>query len=376
VSVTVHWLTAALIIGLLAMGKYMTTLPDTESLRFDLTQWHKSFGLTVLMLSVFRVVWRLTHKPPTLPPTMASWEKFASGATHLLFYVLILFLPISGWLMVSASPLNISTLFFNVLPVPHLPIVSDAPNKAELAESFHSMHEYASGVLILLVLLHVGAALRHQFVLKDSVMSRITPDIGDEQFRDGTRLALGSLFVVLLGGWLLVTANNSAGYTSTESNREAGNWLPTDVHYTMIVMGDELQGSFAQAVVSADINPATPGTSRLQAIVETASGSTGSPQIDDALPGADWFNVAIFPQATFKSTRFETLTAEQMRVTGELTVRDISREISFTLELDEQSASASGGFAINRLDYDIGKEEQPDDSNAAFNVLIDFKFAL
>jgi len=94
VSVTVHWLTAALIIGLLAMGKYMTTLPDTESLRFDLTQWHKSFGLTVLMLSVFRVVWRLTHKPPTLPPTMASWEKFASGATHLLFYVLILFLPI------------------------------------------------------------------------------------------------------------------------------------------------------------------------------------------------------------------------------------------------------------------------------------------
>ena len=143
VAIVLHWLTALLIIGMLAVGKYMVSLAEDDSLRFALTQWHKSFGLTILALTLLRIVWRFTHKKPALPASMRGWERFAAHSSHILFYLLIIFLPLSGWLMVSASPLNITTYLFDWIRVPHLPAVASASNKAELAEQFNQLHIYA-----------------------------------------------------------------------------------------------------------------------------------------------------------------------------------------------------------------------------------------
>ena len=143
-AIVFHWLTAILIIGMLGVGKYMTSLDENNTLRFSLTQWHKSFGLIILVLSIARVGWRLGHRTPALPVAMRAWERVVAHLSHLLFYLLILFMPITGWLMVSASPLNISTFFFNVIKVPHLPWLSTAPNRETLADNFQLAHEYAS----------------------------------------------------------------------------------------------------------------------------------------------------------------------------------------------------------------------------------------
>ena len=74
VAISLHWLIALLIIGLIAIGKYMDGLEETDHLRFELIQWHKSFGILVLLLIVIRILWRLTHKPPRLDVAMAAWK--------------------------------------------------------------------------------------------------------------------------------------------------------------------------------------------------------------------------------------------------------------------------------------------------------------
>src|SRR5690349_10263849 len=121
VAVTLHWLIAIGIIGMLILGKYMADLPNSDPSKFDLIQLHKSFGISILTLSVLRVLWRLVNKVPPLPPHMPTWERYAAHASHFLLYFLIIFIPITGWMMVSASPLGIPTIFFGQFEIPHLP---------------------------------------------------------------------------------------------------------------------------------------------------------------------------------------------------------------------------------------------------------------
>ncbi len=393
VAIVLHWLMALLIIGMLAAGKYMTGLEENSSLRFDLTQWHKSFGFLLLALSILRLLWRMTHKPPALSRANPRWERFAASFTHGIFYVLMIFMPITGWLMVSASPLNISTYLFDLFRVPHLPVVSTAANREELAELFALMHEYASGIFITLLLLHIGAALRHQFSLKDRIFSRMAPDFADGSFADGARLTLGAIIAVIAVTLLLNIASrqsppllpdlasadlansnleNSATNDSDPQSNDDTAWTAATVNYTLVVLGDEINGSFADAKVKAAINPQNPQDAALVAIVETASSNAGSPQIDDSLPGKDWFYTAMYPLASFQATQFEAIDDQTIKVIGQLNIRNISREISFPLSIS--NGTATGGFSINRLDYDLGTRTQPDDSDVAFSALIEFSF--
>ena len=103
VAISLHWLIAFFLIGLLAMGKYMTHLEETDPLRFTLTQWHKSFGITVLFLAALRVIWRFTHKPPALPVNTPRFERVASHAAHLLMYLLMVVIPLSGCLLYTSD---------------------------------------------------------------------------------------------------------------------------------------------------------------------------------------------------------------------------------------------------------------------------------
>jgi len=374
---------------MLAGGKYMVSLAESDSLRFTMTQWHKSFGLTILALTILRISWRLTHKAPALPESMRTWERGVAHASHALFYLLIVFLPLSGWLLVSASPLNITTYLFDWVRVPHLPIVSNASNKAELAERFHQLHFYASTVLIVLLLLHIGAALRHQFILKDHLMRRMLPDLSDGRFMDGVRLSAGTLFAVAGLFWLLTSAINHENPTTqattdahtnhTQSNADQSDpnaWVKAEVSYTVIVMGGSLIGNFDGARADAYIDQQNPENSTLRAVVDTGSSFADSPQIDDALPEADWFDSANFPEATFESRNISTNSDGIYNVEGDLKIRDISKAISFPMDVDWETQVATGEFNINRLDFSIGANEQSDDSIAALDVLVKFRITL
>jgi len=173
--VTLHWLIAVGIIGMLILGKYMHELSDTDATKFDLYQLHKSFGLTILALSVLRLVWRLVNKVPPLPEHMPTWERYAAHASHVLLYVLIVAIPLSGWALASASPLGIPTIWFGQFEIPHLPGLQGYADQHAVEDQAHEVHELLGNLMIGLLVIHVGAALKHHFWDRDDVLTRMLP---------------------------------------------------------------------------------------------------------------------------------------------------------------------------------------------------------
>lgn len=171
VAIVLHWVIALLIIGQLIGGKVMMAM-DPAPLKYEIFQLHKSFGLTILILSVLRLVWRLTHKPPSLPDGMKPYERLGAKLSHIGFYVLMIGIPLAGWVMVSASTRQISTKLFKVITWPDFPGVTRSEGFENLMKD---VHEYMAYAAIALILLHVGAAIKHHYINKDDVLHRMLP---------------------------------------------------------------------------------------------------------------------------------------------------------------------------------------------------------
>lgn len=170
-----HWIMALGIVALVVMGLVMTHVKLQPLQLFQLYQLHKSIGITILLAAVLRFVWRLTHRAPALPEDMPPLERKAAAAGHLLLYVLMFALPITGWMLVSVSVFNIPILLYGLIRWPHLPVLSTLQNKAPVEAVLKLVHAYGAYALIALVVIHTIAALRHHFVARDDVMLRMLP---------------------------------------------------------------------------------------------------------------------------------------------------------------------------------------------------------
>jgi cytochrome b561 len=172
-SILLHWLVALFLIANLVLGLLLDEFKGPD--KFTAFQLHKSLGITVLLLSVLRLVWRLVNKAPPDLASMASWERIVAKITHVLFYALMIGIPFTGWMIVSASPFNLPTVLFGVIPWPHLPFLQGFENQKALAHQIGDVHELLAYAFIVLFFLHIGAALRHHFMIKDEVVLRMTP---------------------------------------------------------------------------------------------------------------------------------------------------------------------------------------------------------
>lgn len=175
VAITLHWLIAGLVVTIATLGLVMVNVKLAPIWQFRLYQWHKSIGITILLLAVVRLAWRLGHPAPPLPAEMPRIERQAASTAHWALYGLMLGLPLVGWALVSASPYNIPTVLYGVIPWPHLPVLPSLPNKAAVEGVLKLVHAYGAFILIGLVVLHAAAALRHHLVLRDDILSRMIP---------------------------------------------------------------------------------------------------------------------------------------------------------------------------------------------------------
>ena len=172
---SLHWLIAIAIIMLLVMGKVMMEIPRGDPAKFTIMQLHKSLGLTVLVLTLLRILWRLTHAVPALPAKMKAWERLTANATHFIFYFMMVAIPLSGWAIASTSTSGVPTLWFGLFEVPNLPGLQGTPDQHELHLQAEGTHELLGNLTILLLLLHIGAALKHHFWDRDDVLKRMLP---------------------------------------------------------------------------------------------------------------------------------------------------------------------------------------------------------
>lgn len=178
VAVILHWTIVVLLIWAVGMAWYSDRLEGAE--KIAALQLHKPLGVTILLLTLVRLGWRLVNPPPPLSPHLKAWERFLATAVHWLFYILLLAMPLTGWAMVSASklimiyPINM----FGLFDWPALSFLTDLPPDQRKAahDAFEWAHHLGAKIVIYgLIPLHVLGALKHQFIDKDNELARMIP---------------------------------------------------------------------------------------------------------------------------------------------------------------------------------------------------------
>ena len=168
-AILLHWLLALMIVAAFGVGVYMSDLPVSPS-RLKLYNYHKWAGVTILLLSGLRLLWRLSHRPPADAP-MPAWQARVAHATHGVLYALFFIVPLVGWAYSSAAGYPI--VWFGLLQLPDFVPVDKA-----LAEAIKPWHERTAFLMAFLVLLHIAGALKHQFVDRDGLINRMRPGRG------------------------------------------------------------------------------------------------------------------------------------------------------------------------------------------------------
>ena len=166
-AIALHWLMACLIVAAYFMGLSIDDIPVGPDRIFVVT-WHKWIGVTVALLWFARVAVRAAYPIPALPASSPAWQNTAANLTHIALYALMIAIPVSGWLMSSAK--GYTTTFFGFFDLPNL-----LEKDKALGHTLKEVHELCANTLMILVVAHIGAALKHQLIDKDNLLDRMRP---------------------------------------------------------------------------------------------------------------------------------------------------------------------------------------------------------
>jgi len=176
-AIALHWLIALMILTNIGLAWWFNTLHGQA--KIEPVQLHKSIGVTVLVLSTLRLGWRLAVPAPKLPDYVRGWEKWLAQTVHVLFYVVMFGLPLTGWAFTSASPLIhvFPIVLYHVVPWPTLAPLANLPPAQMKAvhKVFLAGHGLLAKLAYGLIVLHVAGALKHQFISNDDVVARMIP---------------------------------------------------------------------------------------------------------------------------------------------------------------------------------------------------------
>jgi cytochrome b561 len=167
-AIALHWIIAILIVTNVTLVSVSEDLP--RAARAAYMDPHKAVGISILFLSAFRLFWRISHKPPPKPKRIAGWQTTLAKTVHWLFYVLIIAVPVTGWLMVGARENATPVDFFGLFS-----IGSPFPDSEMLSSLGHEGHEIFTKLLVALIFLHVIGALKHQLADRLPFLQRMWP---------------------------------------------------------------------------------------------------------------------------------------------------------------------------------------------------------
>jgi cytochrome b561/polyisoprenoid-binding protein YceI len=388
-AIILHWLLALGMAFQVALGFAM---PHAGPYSFEPMQLHKSVGITILLLTLLRLGWRLFRRPPEA--VEGGWTAVLAKLVHWAFYAVLLLGPLTGWIIVSTAKLQVPTMFWGVIHWPHLPL------PASLSEPMEEVHEALAWIAIGLFVLHVIGALRHQFMLRDPVIKRMAPG-GSVAVAVG--LLVATIAVYFAGGMYIAgkylvpamahgyseehhddadggtnaaapvvaaavpdaapTAEVSPTPTPTEAAAVAAGPPPVwsiaggkRLAFTVDNGGSPLNGTFRDWSGSIVMDPDHPETAKLSISIKLASASLGDGTQDAMLQGAEFFASGANPTATWRSTSMTQTSPGHYRASGTLSLKGRSRpqSISFALSGKDLKRHVTGNATIDRTAFDVG----------------------
>lgn len=407
VAIALHWLIALALAFQIALG---FSMPHDAS-GFALFQLHKSVGITILLLTVARIVWRVVKKPPLAHGS--GWDVTLAKAVHLLLYAFMLGAPLTGWALVSTAEIKAPTILFGVIPWPHLPL------PAGINEALEETHELLAWIGLALIVLHILGALRHQFLIKDNLMRRMSP--GGLAWLGGL-LGLAVIVVYFATGSTIAgqvaarggydnardvaerdaavaaagpgdTAAEAAAAEATETPTAEASETPTEeatpagppptwtiqpggrLAFSVGNGGETLRGSFSDWSGTVKFDPENPDNAPdIRITVRLASASLGDATQDGMLQDAEFFASAANPTATFRSTSVESTGTNRYRARGTLSLKGASRPqtVNFTLSGSGMNRKVEGSGTISRSAFGVGTGESASGLDA--NVALSFSF--
>jgi cytochrome b561 len=356
VALALHWIVAALVFAQLAIGVYAANLPISLA-RLQWLARHKSLGLAILVLVLLRLAWRALNAPPALPHAMPQWERRAAHATHWAIYVLLVLAPLAGWLYASAAGLSVN--WFGLFQVPDL-----VGKDRALAAVFKALHIGLVALLALLLVLHIGAALRHALVLRDGIAHRMLP--WKPRPPRAPHVLLLAFAVTLVVTLIAAPARAEECYSVEPAK--------SSVAFEVKQAGAPFRGTFRR--FGGTLCLAQERVVRIDVWLEPASVTTDLPEIDAAMKDKEFFDVAAHPRITFTSSGAATRGDKEV-AQGTLAIKSKRRQVEVPIQLRSGAApSVSGSISLNRLDYDIGIGEWSDTRWLAADVTIEFKATL
>lgn len=362
-----HWVIAGLILlqYLLILLAEQTQEDGSRVQQLALIANHKSFGITILILACIRILLRIKLGSPPLPIAMPTWQQKASELSHASLYILIFALPITGWLMSSANAYSVS--WFNVVALPDFV----EPNE-DLGALLGALHELLWDVLIVIVFVHVIAALKHHLLDKDNVLTRM---VSKSSLISAILILSVSLYVA---GFKITSKSTEAmepTSTASETQETFLNQTPKEVsslplwiidyqNSKILFNGEQagapFSGTWQQWEGRLQFDPASvTETSLAQAnfdvSVDIMSVESNDDERDETILSSDFFDVANFPRARFQANKFAKV-GDNIQANGVLTLKGISQPtiLTFSVETQDNLVVLRGNAKLNRHSWQIG----------------------
>lgn len=403
VAIVLHWAIALGVLAMIPFGWWMSEIirePETQAHGAAAFQLHKSIGLSILALSLARLLWRLLNPPPPLPANMTGTERALALGVHIGFYVVMIALPLSGWIYVSAGfdaegrPLVVPTYWFGLFEAPHLPIAgADEAVRRPVAQAAMSAHSALAWGAIGLAALHAAGALKHQFVNKDGVLGRMVPGAPEEgglppsspARRIGLGVGLGA--VALTAAALTMAALTpparsqlppaattataavptaaAATATPAQDGRAPQAWrldpAGSSIRFSGASAGTAFNGSFSRFEADIVFSPNALGRSRVRVRIDTTAIVMADAMQASTLRRQEWFDTANHDDAEFEAETFRALGGDRYEATGSLRVKGrlIPVTLPFTLTIADGVAAMTGETRIDRIAAGLGLTSDP-----------------
>lgn len=386
IAIALHWAIALLLLFQIGLGWALEDLPKGV-VQFAGYQFHKSIGITILLLSLARLAVRL-FRPRPAPVQDGKAQMLLASAVHVLLYAMMIVGPLTGWIIVSTAKVRLQTMLFGTVPWPDLPVGQGLHEPAEV------LHGALGTVGIILIGLHVTGALYHHFKRED-VIGRMLPaavrshgSIGIAAFV-AIALGIGALICGLFLSFPATKATPAPVETASAETMEA---MPSEVAsdiaaepsalasdaaatsakatpwklekgghlgFTAEYSGEAIKGSFSRWDATIVFDPEDLQGSSIRASIDLASVDSGDSQRDDMLRSESFFGVGAHPTAQFVSSSIRAAGEGRYVASGTLSLHGQRKPVAlrFSLKIDGDRATASGNATLQRLSFGVGEAE-------------------